>query len=63
LPQALTCGPSFEAIRVQRTAEGWTCDDIGWVCSFFFAARDGRRIQVTVERYDPAGPGHPGHSG
>ena len=48
--------------RDLRTGNGWTCDVIGRVCSFFFAQRNGERIQVSVERYDPAGPGHPGHS-
>jgi hypothetical protein len=49
--------------RGQRTAAGWPCEDIGYVCSLFFATRDGTRIQVGMERYDPDGPGHPSHSG
>jgi len=53
----------LEATRSQRAAAGWTCDDIGRVCSFFFAVRNGVRIEVGVERYDPKGPGHPSHSG
>jgi hypothetical protein len=51
----------LEAARTERTAAGWACDDMGRVCSFFFVVRDGKRIQVTVERYDPDGPGHPSH--
>jgi hypothetical protein len=43
--------------RDQRMAAGWTCDDIGRHCSFFFAGRSRERIQVSIERYDPAGPG------
>jgi hypothetical protein len=46
--------------RDQRTAAGWTCDEIGRVCSLSFAQRDGARTQLTVERYDPAGPGRQG---
>ena len=49
--------------RDQRTAGGWVCEDIAWMCSFFFAVRDKHRTQVTVERYDPDGPGHPARSG
>jgi hypothetical protein len=52
---------TLEKSRVERIAAGWTCEDIGRVCSFFFAERQGERIQVTVERYDPGGPGPPGH--
>ena len=46
--------------RDQRVAAGWTCDDIGRACTFFFAERGGVRLFVGVERYDPAGPGPPG---
>ena len=53
----------LHAALAERTAAGWACDDIGPVCAFFFAERQGERIQVTVERYDPDGPGHPAHSG
>jgi hypothetical protein len=53
---------TLEKSRSQYSAGGWECEDIGRVCSFFFAVREGVRIQVTVERYDPAGPGAPGHS-
>ena len=49
----------LEAARAERMVAGWTCDAIGYVCSFFFPMRDGERIQVTVERCGPAGPGHP----
>jgi hypothetical protein len=49
--------------RDQRAAAGWACEDIGRVCSFFFAVCDGQRVQVGIERYDPDGPGHPAHSG
>ena len=52
----------LELARSDHTVAGWTCEDIGRVCSFFFATRDGSRIQVTVERFDPSGPGPPGHS-
>ncbi|HTV79354.1 MAG TPA: hypothetical protein VMF03_13930 [Steroidobacteraceae bacterium] len=48
--------------REERLAAGWDCDEIGRVCSFFFAVRKGVRIQVGIGRYDPAGPGPPGHS-
>jgi hypothetical protein len=46
----------------ERTAAGWVCDDIGPVCSFFFASLAGERIMVGIERYDPDGPGHQSHS-
>jgi hypothetical protein len=63
----LAAGADLRAIlnyeRDRRAAAGWTCEDIGYVCSFFFAVRNGERVQVTVERYDPDGPGHPSHSG
>jgi hypothetical protein len=48
--------------RDKWLSEGWTCDDIGPICAFFFCQRREVRLQVSVERYDPEGPGHPGHS-
>jgi hypothetical protein len=52
----------LQTTRSKRIADGWVCDDIGWVCSFFFAELAGDRVLVGIERYDPAGPGAPGHS-
>ncbi len=49
-------------VRASYIVEGWSCDDIGSACSFFFATHRGERLQVAVERYDPAGPGAPGQS-
>lgn len=48
--------------RDQRIAAAWACDDIGSVCSFFFAVREGVRIQVGIECHDPAGSGPIGQS-
>jgi hypothetical protein len=42
-------------------AAGWACDDIGPRCTFYFCERTGERLQVGIERYDPDGPGPPGH--
>jgi hypothetical protein len=53
---------TLEAVRADRMAAGWICDDIGAVCSFFFAELAGERVQVGIERYDPDGPGPPAHS-
>lgn len=52
----------LQAARAARISSGWGCDDIGPSTGFFFAERAGERIQVCVERFDPAGPGPPGHS-
>jgi hypothetical protein len=53
----------LEVSRAERIAAGWACDDIGPHCGFFFCERDGERVQVGIERYDPGGPGHQSHSG
>jgi hypothetical protein len=53
----------LEAARAERAADGWACDDIGPACGFFFAERAGERACVSVEMYDPNGPGHRSHSG
>jgi hypothetical protein len=50
------------SVRDERMSAGWTCDDIGPLCNFFFAERGGKRLFIGVERYDPAGPGPLGHS-
>jgi hypothetical protein len=42
----------LKATRSERNAAGW-------VCSLSFAERRGERVQVGIERYDPAGPGPP----
>jgi hypothetical protein len=52
----------LRAARNERIASGWVCDDIGQSCGFFFAVRAGERICVSIERYDPNGPGPPSHS-
>jgi hypothetical protein len=52
----------LEAARSERIAAGWTCDEIGPACGFFFAERADERLQVSIERYDPDGPGHRSHS-
>jgi hypothetical protein len=62
----LAAGADLRAILVQardeRLAAGWACTDIGPAVGFFFAERAGERLQVSIERYDPSGPGAPGHS-
>lgn len=52
----------LQGARAERIAAGWTCTEIGPRESVFMAERDGERVEVGIERYDPAGPGHPGHS-
>jgi hypothetical protein len=52
----------LQSALAERTAAGWICTDIGRACGFFFAERAGERVQVSVELYDPAGPGHQSHS-
>lgn len=52
----------LQTARAERTAAGWVCDDIGPSCGFFFAERAAERVCVSIERYDPAGPGHQSHS-
>ena len=46
----------LNAAREAKTVEGWTCDEIGRCCSFFFAVRDGKRIEIGILRHDPAVP-------
>jgi hypothetical protein len=53
----------LEASKAERIAAGWTCDDIGPRCGFYFCELAGERLQVGIERYDPDGPGHQAHSG
>ena len=48
-------------IRLTHCAGGWVCEDIGRVCGFFFAQREGERIMVGIERYRPDKPA-PTHS-
>jgi hypothetical protein len=52
----------LQAARCERIAAGWVCEEIGRSCGFFFTERAGNRLQVGIERYDPAGPGHQSHS-
>jgi hypothetical protein len=47
---------TLNAERARRIAEGWVCDEIGRVCSFFFCIRDGERIEVGILRRDPRLP-------
>lgn len=47
--------------RDLRTAAGWTCEEIGNRCSFFFCEQAGTRLQIGIERYHPDDPG-PMHS-
>jgi len=41
------------AARHERIASGWAAEDIGAVCSFFFASRAGERVLVGIERLPP----------
>jgi hypothetical protein len=51
----------LQAARSDRIAAGWICTDIGPVTGFFFTDKDGERLQVAIEQYDPDGPGAPLH--
>jgi hypothetical protein len=42
--------------RELKITEGWSCDEIGRCCSFFFAIRGGVRIEVGIQQHDPAVP-------
>jgi hypothetical protein len=46
----------LNAAREARIADGWTPEEIGPSCAFFFATRERERILVTIERRDPRGP-------
>jgi hypothetical protein len=47
---------ALTAAREARIAAGWTADDIGPACGFFFASRDGARVRVAVESTAPRSP-------
>jgi hypothetical protein len=47
---------ALTAAREARIAAGWTADDIGPACGFFFASRDGARVRVGIERAQPRDP-------
>ena len=53
---------ALKAARAERIAAGWICTDIGRADSVFFAERDGLRLEVGIERYNPSGLGPPSHS-
>lgn len=58
-------GDPESALQISKTGykeARWLCTEIGPTAGFFFAERLGERVQVSVERYDPAGPGPLGHS-
>lgn len=44
------------AARDEKIRDGWKCDVIGRCCSFFFATKGGERIEVGIQRADPAKP-------
>ncbi|MDB6013138.1 MAG: hypothetical protein JWL65_5388 [Gammaproteobacteria bacterium] len=44
------------AERARYVADGWTADEIGRCCSFFFASREGVRVEVGINRQDPRVP-------
>jgi hypothetical protein len=48
--------------RTERMKAGWSCTEVGPADNGFFADRANVRESVYVERFDPAGPGPPGHS-
>lgn len=47
---------TLTAARHARVAAGWAADEIGASCAFFFAARDGVRLMVAIERQLPRDP-------
>ena len=56
LPARADLRAVLTAARDARIADGWLAEDIGPVCSFFFASRDGRRVLVGIERIPPGVP-------
>lgn len=51
-----TCGPSSRRRDLSALLDGWACDDIGRVCSFFFAERAGARAQCASNGMTQPGP-------
>jgi len=47
---------ALTAARRARIAAGWTADEIGPSCAFFFAARGGVRLMIAIERQPPRDP-------
>jgi len=47
---------ALTAAHDARVAAGWTADEIGPSCAFFFAARDGVRLMIAIERQPPRDP-------
>jgi hypothetical protein len=50
------------AARDVRVADGWITEVGRLKWAIFFCARDGVRLEVGIEAYDPYGPGHQSHS-
>lgn len=50
------------AARDVRVADGWITEVGRLKWAIFFCARDGVRLEVGIETYDPYGPGHQSHS-
>jgi hypothetical protein len=59
-------GKDLRAVMVEardaRIADGWAVTDLGSACSVVFCDRDGERLEIGIQRRDPAGPPPRGHS-
>jgi hypothetical protein len=62
LPPGTALRAVLVAARDARIAAGWAVTDIGRACSVVFCDRDGVRVEIGIQRVDPAGPAPRGHS-
>jgi len=44
------------AAREARMADGWSAEEIGRRCAFFYCSRGGQRVWVGIEKRDPMSP-------
>jgi hypothetical protein len=46
----------LRAVRETRISDGWTAQEIGASCSFFFVARGDLRLMIAIEHRPPRDP-------